>query len=247
MVVNMQRSFAAVLVTLLLLPFGGCSDVPLDIATYRTDTLALTGPGLGGTVRDTVVSHPSSPQPSDWRFLSLTWLRAEDSSGGIPRRPHFETTGVGADPNSDVHLFTVIENGRPVEYAKINVRALFPSSISKTSVATFGTSGEARRISLKGFEVNVPAIRIPTIGPADGVRLNSNIDDDDSKAGATISIPRILHTGNSGSDNSDGTIRIVRIDRRNHVLLARLEAEFRTSDGSVKMIIPIMMDMILSY
>jgi hypothetical protein len=248
MVVNMHRFLAAGFLTLLLLSLGGCNDVPLDIATYRTDTLAQIEPVLGGNKHDTIPTPYSSKSQSDidWKAVSFTWLRMDSS--GVPRRKRLDTVDFAAD-RAHARLRNVIIGGRPTEVMQIDLRCSLPEIVTATSTA----EGSDLRTRLQTFILTVP--QLPIIdgagGPFGWAELEAPIDDDD-KGGASITatLPTVgTQTFETGRNDSHGKIRVVRIDRRRQILYARVwDLAFRINDGSgPKIWIPISMDLILKY
>jgi hypothetical protein len=238
-----RRFIRTISAALLLLTLYGCNDVPLDTATFRSDTLAE--PVFVGTVGgDTIRPSFTAALPEiNWRTLSLTYLREDPLNPGRARR---DTALCSADEQSVVELTTVSGGPFPGEYLTIDLRIDMPRRVRDSSVA----AGSNMRTYLKELRIMVPPVRVSGNPFPWEFRLNSPPDESD-KPGASITLARPINGSDmfkTGRGDSHGELKIMRVDRRNRVMFVHVELEFKLiSSGPGSKMLPLDLDLALSY
>lgn len=228
---------------LLLLVVSGCNDVPIDTATFRSDT--LTEPVFtGNKPGDTIVPTYSSVLPViNWRTLTLVYDREDRNSPGGSRK---EALIVATSPETRVELKAA--PGGIGESLMIDLTCVLPRRVRDSSVSP----GSDLRTNLKQFDIVIPEIRVP--GNPDGWKIPlENPPYESERPGASITLARPINGSyvftTSQDKDSHGEFIVSKIDRRRRIIHAHVELRFRLKQGGPgsSRDLPLEMDLTLSY
>lgn len=236
------RTFLSAIPAALLLALYGCNDVPLDTATFRSDT--LSEPVFVGTEpTDTLPASFTATRPEiTWRTMSLGYQREDPSNPGRPRR---ETISCSATEESIVELTNVITGPGQGEYLTLELTCVVPRRVRDSSVA----SGSDMRTYLKQFEIVIPRVRVPAGSGSWDVDLESAPYETEDP-GASVLLARAINGRyhfSTGDPGSKGEFRVKSIDRRRRVIFAHVELEFKLTQSGPGRVLPLDMEMALSY
>lgn len=241
MVVPARTSFLQLILPLaLLLMAGACTDVPLDTATYFSDTLSV--PLIDRN--DTIPARFESTLPViPWKTIEFAYLSKTDA--GDPRRQRMDTVRfVATEAKAEVNL--VQDGNRQAEIASIDLHCRLPRRVRDLSIAE--ETGEPTRMAQ--LEISIPKVEIiPATSNSERVRIQSKPGNPGLKPSASITIefrddpPKTVQTGEQG----DGYFQIKHIDRRRRIMYATASLRFEIIALGKPQRIPLFLEMAISY
>lgn len=236
-------TLAAILPLALLLTVGACDDVPIDAATYFSDT--LSEPLIVGT--DTLVPDFNSTRSGiSWRLVWFEYLRKLEPND--PRRQRKDTIEFIAT-DATAELDTIPNGNRSIEVVRVSLLCRFPRRVRESSVAD--DTGEPT--NLGQLEIEIPKIEIVRGKDfSEPLDLEGRPGNNEGKAWAKLGttmrgVDYPISTSPQNQPRSEGQFTVKGIDRRHRLIFASATFNFKIEKYDKVQRIPLSLDMTLSY